>query len=49
LLLKKYDEVGKTFDQCVMTIEDKSPVKPDTLGRFGFKFKEMNFVLEKGF
>ena len=49
LLLKKYVELGKTFDQCVMTIEHNSPVKPESINKFGFKFKEMNFVLEKGF
>jgi hypothetical protein len=49
LLLKKFAEMGKNFDWCIMTIEDKSPVKPESLKKFGFKLKEINFILEKEF
>lgn len=49
LLLKKFISYGKNFDMCIMTIEDKSPIKPITLEKFGFRLKEMNFVLEKEF
>lgn len=49
LLLKAYAEIGKDFDWCVMTLEHNSPVNPSSMNKFGFKLKEYQFVLEKGF
>jgi hypothetical protein len=46
LLLKAFKDAGSVFDWCIMTIEDKSPVKPESIKAMGFKYKEMNFMME---
>lgn len=49
MLLNNYIEIGREFDWCVMTLEDKSPIKPESLLKRGFKFKEQSYILEREF
>lgn len=47
LLLKEFVKYGKeNCDWVTMTIEDQSPVNPDSLIRLGFKNKEKSFIME---
>jgi hypothetical protein len=47
LLLHAFIEYGKKNCQWVtMTIEDNSPINPDSLLRRGFKPKEVSFIME---
>ena len=47
MLLNAYTEIGKEFDWCIMSVEDKSPINPDSLIKRGYKAKESSFILEK--
>ena len=47
MLLKKYIEFGKKVaNWIIMTLEDASPVKDESLLKRGFKLKERSFFLE---
>lgn len=46
MLLSEYTLRGKDFDWVTMTIEDKSPVKPESLIKRGWKHKETVFLME---
>jgi len=47
MLLLAFTEYGKKNCQLItMTIEDKSPINPDSLLRRGFKPKEVSFMME---
>ena len=47
MLLNAYTEIGKEFDWCIMSLEDKSPINQDCLIKRGFKAKETSYILEK--
>lgn len=47
LLLLEFVEFGKNHAQwTIMTLEEHSPVKPESLEKRGFKLKERNYLLE---
>lgn len=46
MLLQAFMDIGKNFDWVLMTLEDKSPVKPESLIKRGFKHKETIYLME---
>jgi hypothetical protein len=49
MLLNAFTEWGKAHvDWIMFTLEDNSPVKDKTLLKRGYRFKEMNYLLETG-
>jgi len=46
LLLQEFTEFGKQFTWVIMTLENDSPVKPASIVKMGYKFKEQSFIKE---
>lgn len=46
LLLQEFSEFGKQFSWIIMTIENDSPVKPESILKMGYKYKEQSFIKE---
>ena len=45
MLLNEFIEFGKDYDWTIMTLENDSPVSPESILKRGFKYKEQSFII----